>query len=92
MHKVEYHAPHFRANDTSAVEVRATSKFSAPEVREILSRTGMKDFRQLGCPEWIFVKVLDRAAKKINFRSTPQPAPTPASPDLADRLQSISLF
>jgi hypothetical protein len=88
--KVEHSNTMYRDGDTNVAEVRATSKFSSNEVREILSRTGMKDLRQLGCPAWIFERVLESRAKQINFRSS-EPAPAP-SPDLSERLQSISLF
>jgi hypothetical protein len=92
MSTVEHSHPWYRSNTNSTVEVRAAGRFSATEVREIITRADIKDLRQLGCPEWIFVRVLDRAAKKINFRSAPQPAPAAPATDLADRLQSISLF
>jgi hypothetical protein len=93
MSVVEHSHPWYRSGGSGNVEVRAAGRFSANEVREILTRTETRDLRELGCPEWLFVRALDRAAKKINFRSTPtlQPAPAPST-DLSERLQSISLF
>ena len=93
MSTVEHSHPWYRSNPNGTNEVRAAGRFSANEVREILTRTSTRDVRQLGCPEWIFLLVLDRAAKKINFRSTPTPQPAPApDPDLKDRLAEVSLF
>jgi hypothetical protein len=90
---IENSHPWYRSTGNSHVEVRAAGRFNANEVREILTRTATRDLRQLGCPEWIFVRALERAAKKINFRAAPPPVsePAPAS-DLADRLNAIRLF
>ena len=93
MSLTEHSHPWYRSNTNHGVEVRAAGRFTANEVREILTRTETRDLRQLGCPEWIFVRVLDRAAKAINFRSTPTPQPVPApEPDLNSRLAGLSLY
>lgn len=87
------HPWYCRSNSDSSIGVRAAGRFTANEVREILTRTETRDLRQLGCPEWIFARVLDRAAKKINFRSTPAPQPAPLSdPDLKAKLAGLSLY
>ena len=90
-HVVEHSNILFRDKDTNLAEVRAVGRFSSAEVREILTRSGCKDVRQLGCPDWIFEKLIEHRAKKLNFNPAPQPAPAPA-PDVAERLAANRLF
>lgn len=92
MRPVEYSHPHFRAIQPAPIrEVRAAGRFSSGEVTELMARTGIRDLRQLGCPETLFLNLLERKAAEIRFVPAPQPAPAPV-PDLADRLDAISLF
>ncbi len=48
-------------------EVRASGRFSAEEVRTILQKTEMRDLRQIGCPDWLFNKLLESRAKKLGL-------------------------
>ena len=91
MRNVEHSNVFHRGQDFSAAEVRSAGRFSANEVREIMTRAGIRDLRQIGCPDRLFEKLLENRAKTIGFE--PRTAPTQApAPDLADRLQAISLF
>jgi len=55
-------------------EVRAAGKFSETEVRTILSAhpkhglKGARDLRLLGCPEWLFIRMLEKRAAKIGLK------------------------
>jgi len=64
--------------------IRACGRYSAQEVRAILSRRvpglpDLADIRQLGAPDSLFEKMLEQRARKMGFgqenRTLPAPAP-----------------
>src|SRR5712692_3109703 len=70
-----------RQRTFSSAEVRASGRFTADEVRDVLARSGFQDLRQLGCPENIFHQILEQRAQKLGI--------APAS-DKRDRVDDVS--
>jgi len=84
----------FRSNAFTDSETRASGPYSVEEVREVLSKTGMKDVRQIGCPDFIFHRILARRARALGiFPVALAPvAPVPAASDLDARIAATKLF
>jgi hypothetical protein len=72
-------------------DVSAAGRFSVAEVRTILSESktyglkGARDLRLLGCPETIFLNLLERRAKKLGLS-----APATTSMSDADRRAAVA--
>jgi len=47
-----------------ALEVRGVGPYAANDVRSMMTKSHVCDFRQLGCPESIFQSVLEKRARK----------------------------
>ena len=57
----------FRARAFNEADVRASGRFSAEEVRTILANSGTRDLRQIGCPDWLFDRMLERRAASLGM-------------------------
>jgi hypothetical protein len=57
--RAEFSHPHFRSLSINPAEIRATSTRSRTETAGLLSRLGMVDVRQLGCPDDVFEETLE---------------------------------
>src|SRR5258706_15168503 len=47
-----------------ALEVRGVGPYAAHDVRSMMNKSHVCDFRQLGCPDSIFQSVLEKRARK----------------------------
>jgi len=86
----EYSHGSFVGRSVSSANVRSSGRFLAEEVRAILSKTGTIDVRQLGCPDWLFDRVLARRAKKLGVR--PGSAAVAEPTDLDARIAAARIF
>jgi hypothetical protein len=53
--------------------IQRSGRFSANEVRKILTLTHSRDLRQLGCPDAIFDKGIERRAKALGIEPEGEP-------------------
>lgn len=78
----------------NASAVRASGRFTADEVRMILAKTETRDMRQLGCPDQLFDRILERRAANLGFdielyrREGIVPASRPATETEVEEMKS----
>ena len=75
--------------------IRGCGRYSAQEVRDILSRNApglpdLVDIRQFGAPDSLFLKLLEQRAVKLGLVREMRTAPAPAPDALASEAQLLS--